>query len=60
MLILNRNMHESIMIGDDIKVTILSSGNKCTCIGIKAPKNISVHREEVYKRIKAEKEKQVR
>ncbi len=54
MLILSRNMSEKIRIGDDIEVTILSINGKQAKIGIQAPSDISVHREEVYQRIYSE------
>ena len=52
MLILTRNIGESLMIGDDIKITVLGNerGNQFQ-IGIEAPKDVPVHREEVYERI---------
>lgn len=54
MLVLSRRLDETLIIGDDIKIKILSiSGNQIR-IGIDAPKEISVHREEVYLRIQAE------
>jgi len=55
MLILTRKPGETIIIGDDIKVTILGVSSKQIRIGIAAPKDISVHREEIYDRIHAEK-----
>lgn len=51
MLILTRRINESVIIGDDIKVTVLSIKGNQVNIGVKAPKVIDVHREEVYKRI---------
>jgi len=54
MLILTRRIGEVIMIGNDIKITILGVKNNQVRIGIEAPKNISVHREEIYQRIKSE------
>jgi len=59
MLVLSRYKDESIIIGDgDIKIIIVDvKGNKVR-LGITAPKEISVHREEVYKAIKEEKEKE--
>ncbi len=54
MLILTRKPGETIIIGDDIKVTILSVASKQIRIGIDAPKDVPVHREEIYKRIHAE------
>ena len=56
MLILTRRVGETLMIGDDIEVTILSVKSNQTKIGIKAPKDVSVHREEIYQKIKAERE----
>jgi len=53
MLILTRKPGETIIIGDDIKVTVLGVASKQIRIGIQAPSNISVHREEIYERIKA-------
>ena len=51
MLILTRRFSESLMIGDDVKVTILGAKGNSVRIGIKAPNDIPVHREEVYNRI---------
>ncbi len=53
MLILTRRPGEAIVIGDDIKVTILGVANKQIRIGIEAPKEVSVHREEIYEKIHA-------
>lgn len=53
MLILTRKPGETIIIGDDIKVTVLGVASKQIRIGIQAPSNIPVHREEIYERIKA-------
>lgn len=53
MLILTRRIGETIMIGDDITVTVLGVKGYQIRIGINAPDNVSIHREEVYKRIKA-------
>lgn len=54
MLVLTRNQGETLCIGDNIKVTILSNNRNHVRIGIEAPKNISVHREEIYQAIKKE------
>lgn len=54
MLILTRRMGETIVIADDIAVTILGIRGGQVRLGIDAPKDISVHREEVYLRIQAE------
>lgn len=55
MLILTRRVHETIMIGDDIKLTVLGVSGLQVRIGIAAPKGLEVHREEIYNRIQAEK-----
>lgn len=54
MLILTRRIGESLQIGDDIKVTVLSVRGNQVQIGIEAPPHIAVHREEVYERLKRE------
>jgi carbon storage regulator len=51
MLILTRKLGESIAIGDDIKITFLDIKGKQLRIGIEAPKQVSVHRNEIYKAI---------
>jgi carbon storage regulator len=51
MLILTRKLGESIKVGDDIKITLLDVKGKYIKIGIEAPRNVSVHREEVYQLI---------
>ena len=56
MLILTRRVGETIMIGDDVRVTVLDVKGNQVRIGITAPKDVTVHREEIYKRIQAEKE----
>ena len=55
MLILTRKIGESIMIGDEIEITLLGTKDNQSRIGIKAPDEISVHREEVYQKIRDEK-----
>jgi carbon storage regulator len=54
MLILTRRVGEALKIGDNVDVTILSVQGNQVRIGIKAPKDITVHREEIYSRIKEE------
>ena len=56
MLVLSRNIGQSIMIGDDIEVMVVNSGGSKVCIGINAPKNIAVHREELFQKIKDQEE----
>ncbi|MGV8056610.1 MAG: carbon storage regulator CsrA [Smithellaceae bacterium] len=51
MLILTRKLGESITIGDDIKITLLDVKGKYIRIGIEAPRNVAVHRQEVYQLI---------
>lgn len=55
MLILTRKVSEKIMLGDDVTITVLGVRGNQVRIGIIAPNNISVHREEIFLKIKAEK-----
>lgn len=54
MLILTRRVGETVMIGNDVTVTVLGVKGNQVRIGINAPKNVAVHREEIYERIKRE------
>jgi carbon storage regulator CsrA len=54
MLILTRRIGETLMIGDEIAVTVVGVSGSQVRVGIEAPKDVEVHREEVYERVKAE------
>ena len=51
MLILTRKVGERVLIGDDISITVLSVRGNQVKLGVQAPKEVSVHREEIYQRI---------
>jgi carbon storage regulator len=54
MLILTRRVGETVVIGNDVDVTVLGVKGNQVRLGIKAPKEITVHREEIYQRIRRE------
>ncbi|MEE4382886.1 MAG: carbon storage regulator CsrA [Pseudomonadales bacterium] len=54
MLILTRRVGETLMIGDEITVTVLGVKGNQVRLGVSAPKDVAVHREEIYQRIRAE------
>lgn len=56
MLILTRKPGQAIIVGDDVTITVLGVKGNQVRIGVNAPKQVPVHREEVYERIKKEKE----
>jgi carbon storage regulator len=58
MLILTRRMGETIRIGDDIVVTVLALKGNAVRIGINAPKSVEVHREEIYERVNAKRNRE--
>jgi len=55
MLVLTRRVNETLIVGDDVMVTVLSVSGNQVRIGINAPRHVSVHREEIYEKIKHEK-----
>ena len=59
MFILTRRVGETIMVGDDVTVTVLGVKGNQVRIGVNAPREIDVHREEIYERIKAEKREEL-
>ncbi len=54
MLILTRRVGETVMIGEDVTVTVLGVKGNQVRIGVNAPRNVAVHREEIFERIKRE------
>ena len=59
MLILTRKVGESVLIGDDISITVLSVRGNQVKLGVQAPKEVSVHREEIYHRILQSKDEHI-
>jgi len=54
MLILTRRVGETVMVGEEVSVTILGVKGNQVRVGINAPRNVAVHREEIFERIKSE------
>jgi len=54
MLILTRRVGETLVIGDDVNVTVLGVRGNQVRLGVNAPKEVAVHREEIYQRIQKE------
>ncbi|MFD1260073.1 MULTISPECIES: carbon storage regulator CsrA [Entomomonas] len=60
MLILTRKVGEALMVGDDVNITVLGVKGNQVRIGVSAPKEVAVHREEIYQRIQKEKNQAVK
>jgi carbon storage regulator len=58
MLILTRRVGETLMIGEEVTVTVMAIKGNQVRIGVTAPKNVAVHREEIYDRVQQEKKSQ--
>ncbi|MCO3375503.1 carbon storage regulator CsrA [Pseudomonas aeruginosa] len=58
MLILTRRVGETLMVGDDVTVTVLGVKGNQVRSGVNAPKEVAVHREEIYQRIQKEKDQE--
>lgn len=56
MLILTRRIGETLVVGDEVTVTVLGVKGNQVRLGVNAPKNVAVHREEIYERIQKEKQ----
>lgn len=56
MLILSRRVNETVMVGDEITVTVLSINNNQVRLGVNAPRQIPVHREEIFEKIRLQKQ----
>lgn len=59
MLILTRRVGETVMIGDDVSVTVLGVKGNQVRIGVNAPKDVAVHREEIFERIQREQQPRI-
>jgi carbon storage regulator len=59
MLILTRKVGETLMVGSDVTVTVMAVHGNQVRLGVSAPKDVAVHREEIYDRVQAEKAQQL-